>query len=133
MRIGELADAAGVAAQTIRFYERKGLLPQPRRRPNDYRDYDASLLVRIAFIRTAQTAGLTLTEIGSITDLRDDGTVPCAHVHSLLLTKLHEVHARQRELAALEAELGNLIDRSSRLDPRACEGTQICHLIPTSA
>lgn len=132
MRIGELADVAGVATQTIRFYERKGLLPQPRRESNSYRDYDPATLVRLEFIRTAQTAGLTLTEIGSIIDLRDDGTAPCAHVHSLLLAKLHEVHARQRELAALETELGNLIGRSDRLDPAACPDTQICHIIQTS-
>lgn len=108
MRIGEVADAAGLATQTIRFYERKGLLPRPRRGPNGYRDYDASMLVRLRFIRTAQTAGLTLVEIASIIGLRDDGFTPCTHVQSLLLTKLHDVKARQRELVAVEAELGSL-------------------------
>ena len=66
MRIGEAAEAAGVAAQTIRFYERRGLLPQPPRGPNGYRDYDASVLNRLAFIRSGQAAGLTLVEVARL-------------------------------------------------------------------
>src|SRR5665811_293673 len=102
MRIGQAADAAGVLTQTIRFYERRGLLPQPRRAPNGYREYDASVLTRLAFIRSGQAAGLTLVEVASILDLRRDGAVPCAHVNSLLLTKLEDIRTRQRELAVLE-------------------------------
>lgn len=128
MRIGEVAGTAGVPAQTIRFYERKGLLPQPRRGPNGYRDYDGSTLTRLRLIRSAQAAGLTLVEIASILDLRAKGAVPCAHVQSLLATKLHEVQARQRELAALEAELADLIGRSHGLDPADCADQQICHI-----
>ena len=129
MRIGEVADAAGVPAQTIRFYEREGLLPQPRRGPNGYREYDASTLNRLRFIRSAQAAGLTLVEIASILDLRGEGAVPCAHVQSLLSAKLHDVQARQRDLAALEAELEELISRSHKLNPADCTDQQICHII----
>jgi len=129
MRIGEVADAACVPAQTIRFYERKGLLPQPRRGPNGYREYDASTLNRLWFIRSAQAAGLTLVEIASILDLRGEGAVPCAHVQTLLSRKLHDVRARQRALAVLEAELDELISRSHDLDPADCTDQQICHII----
>lgn len=129
MRIGEAAEAAGVPAQTIRFYEREGLLPPPRRGPNGYRDYDDSTLNRLRFIRSAQAAGLTLVEIASILDLRGEGAVPCAHVQTLLSTKLHDVQARQRELAVLEAELEELISRSHELDPADCTDEQICHII----
>ncbi len=129
MRIGEAAKAAGVPTQTIRFYERQRLLPQPRRGPNGYREYDASILTRLAFIRSGQTAGLTLVEIASILDLRREGAVPCAHVQTLLSTKLHDVQARQRELAVLEAELEELISRSHDLDPADCTDQQICHII----
>lgn len=132
MRIGEVADAAGLATQTIRFYERRGLLPRPRRGPNGYRDYDTSMPDRLRFIRTAQTARLTLVEIASIIALRDDGATPCTHVQSLLLTKLQNVQAQQRELAAVEAELGSLIERGHRLDPADCIDTQICHIISAS-
>jgi DNA-binding transcriptional MerR regulator len=129
MRIGEAAEAAGVAAQTLRFYERRGLLPQPARGPNGYRDYDASVLNRLAFIRSGQAAGLTLLEVASILELRRDGAVPCSHVHSLLVTKREDIRARQRELAALEAEIEGLISRSDRLDPADCTDTKICHII----
>ncbi|TNM61935.1 heavy metal-responsive transcriptional regulator [Streptomyces sp. NP160] len=129
MRIGEVAAAAGVPTQTIRFYERRGLLPQPQRGANGYREYDPSVLARLAFIRSGQAAGLTLLEVSSILQLRRDGTVPCAHVDSLLHSKLDGIRARQRELAELEAELQGLISRSDQLDPADCTDTRICHII----
>lgn len=129
MRIGAIANASGLSAQTIRFYERKGLLPQPERGSNGYREYEATTLNRLQFIRSSQSAGLTLIEIASILDLRGEGSVPCAHVQSLLTTKLRDVHARQQELATLEAELEGLISRSRELDPADCTGQQICQII----
>ena len=129
MRIGEVADAVDVPTQTIRFYERKGLLPQPRRGPNGYRQYDASTLARLKFIRSGQAAGLTLVEIVTILDLRREGGTPCAHVHDVLATKLLDVQKRQRELAALETELENLISRSDQLNPADCTDEAICHII----
>lgn len=129
MRIGEVAVAAGLPTQTIRFYERKGLLPQPRRAPNGYRVYDAPTLTRLRFIRSGQGAGLTLVEIATILELRGEGVTPCTHVLELLSTKLHDVQARQRELSALETELEGLISRSHRLDPADCTDAQICHII----
>ena len=129
MRIGEAAEAAGVPTQTIRFYERRGLLPQPTRGANGYREYDASVLARLAFIRSAQAAGLTLVEVASILDVRREGAAPCAHVQSLLLAKLDVVRERQRELAVLEGELEGLISRSEQLDPADCTDSEICHII----
>ncbi len=129
MRIGEAAEAAGVPTQTIRFYERRGLLPSPARGSNGYREYDASVLARLAFIRSGQAAGLTLVEIASVLDLRRDGAVPCAHVHSLLTTKLDDVRRRQHELAVLEKELQGLIARSNQLDPSDCTDAKICQII----
>lgn len=129
MLIGELADAVGLPSQTIRFYERKGLLPAPKRGANGYRSYEESTLTRLHFIQTAQAAGLTLAEIGSIIDLRDDGNVPCAHVATLVHSKLAEVRARIKDLTALEAELDVLIERSHRLDPRDCTDADICNIL----
>lgn len=129
MRIGEVAAAAGLPTQTIRFYERRGLLPQPQRGPNGYRVYDAETLTRLQFIRSGQGAGLTLVEIATILELRSEGATPCGHVRDLLSTKLHEVNTRQRELTALECELEGLISRSNRLDPTDCTAAQICHII----
>ena len=133
MLIGELADAVGLPSQTIRFYERKGLLPAPERSANGYRIYEASALARLHFVQTAQAAGLTLAEIGSIIDLRDDGNVPCAHVATLIQSKLADVRARIRDLAALEAELDVLIERSHRLDPADCTDADICHILAAPA
>jgi len=132
MLIGELADAAGLPSQTIRFYERKGLLPAPERGSNGYRTYEESTLTRLHFVQAAQAAGLTLAEIGSIIGLRDHGDVPCAHVASLIDSKLVDVRARIKDLAVLETELENLIERSHRLDPADCTDTDICHILSAS-
>ncbi len=129
MRIGDVATAAGLKTQAIRFYERKGLLPPPGRSPNGYRVYDTATITRLEFIRSGQGAGLTLAEIATILALRDDGDTPCAHVRSLLTTKLADVHTRQRQLRALETELDTLTGRSDTLDPADCTDNQICHII----
>lgn len=129
MLIGELADAVGVTSQTIRFYERKGLLPDAERGSNGYRIYHESTLTRLRFINVAQAAGLTLSEIRSIVDLHDDGTVPCAHVIGLIDSKLTDVRARIRHLAALQAELEALLERGHLLDPADCSDDDICHIL----
>ncbi len=129
MLIGELADTVGLSSQTIRFYERRGLLPEPHRGANGYRIYDKTTRARLTFIHAAQAAGLTLAEISSIIDLRDDGNVPCTHVASLIDSKLADVRARIQKLGVLEAELGELIERSHRLDPADCTDADICHIL----
>ena len=129
MLIGELADIAGVTSQTVRFYERRGLLPDAERGANGYRVYDEAMLARLRFINVAQAAGLTLSEIRSIIALRDDGIVPCAHVVTLIDNKLVEVRARIRHLAALQAELEGLLQHSRLLDPADCADDDICHIL----
>jgi DNA-binding transcriptional MerR regulator len=133
MLIGELAEAVHLPSQTIRFYERRGLLPQPSRGANGYRVYDGSTITRVTFIRAAQAAGLTLVEIGSIVDLRDHGHVPCAHVSHLIDGKLADVRRRKSELAVLEAELEQLLERGRRLDPADCSDADICHILSAPA
>ena len=130
MLIGEFAETVGLDTQTIRFYERQGLLPTPRRAANGYRTYDGSNVNRVLFIRSAQAAGLTLAEIGSVVDVRDHGDAPCTHVTALLGSKLNVVRARKAELAALEAELERLIARSHHLNPADCTDSDICHIVP---
>ena len=130
MRIGDLARDAGVNAQTIRFYERRGLLPSPAREANGYRHYDEASASRLRFIRSSQTAGLSLTDISSIVTLRQAGETPCEHVTTLLAGKLEDVRARQRELALLETELQHLIEASENLNPADCTADTICQIIP---
>lgn len=129
MQIRDLALASGVTAQTIRFYERRGLLPPAARDRNGYRQYDEEAVSRLHFIRSAQTAALTLTEIGSIITVRQTGSAPCEHVSTLLDAKLEDVHRRQKELALLETELHQLMSASQDLDPADCAEGSVCHII----
>lgn len=128
MLIGEVAAALGIPTRTVRFYERRGLLPDPQRAENGYRVYDDTALSRLGFIRSAQAAGLTLAEIASVIRVRDDGAAPCSHVDALLQDKLAVVRDRRRHLDELESELVQLLERSSTLDPADCTEGEICHI-----
>ncbi|GAA0497550.1 heavy metal-responsive transcriptional regulator [Microbacterium aurantiacum] len=130
MRIGDLAATTGVSTQTLRFYEREGLLSAPSRQSNGYRVYDDEVASRVGFIRAAQSAGLTLADIAGVLTLREDGQAPCSHVHSLLDDKLNEVRVRQQELARLETELVDMLTTSSAVDPATCSERSICNVIP---
>lgn len=129
MRIGELAERSGCPTRTIRFYERRELLPDPAREPNGYRRYDDVTIERLRFIANAQAAGLTLAEIRGVLDIRDTGTAPCSHVTDLLAAKQRAVRAQLQQLRALDTELGALIDRSAKLDPADCDSSSICHVL----
>lgn len=129
MKIGELATTCSVPTQTIRYYERRGLLPPAERAANGYRSYDDSAADRIRFIQRAQAAGLTLAEIAGVIQVRSDGTAPCHHVDGLLNDKLADVDARIDELQQLRGELTALLDRSARLDPSDCRADEICHIL----
>ncbi len=129
MKIGDLAAAGGIRTQTIRFYEKRGLLPAAQRAANGYRVYDQEAVDRVQFIQRAQAAGLTLAEIGGILDVRAGGRTPCAHVSDLLDAKLQEVDQRMAELAVLRADLTALVDRSHNLDPTECPPGDICHIL----
>ena len=133
MLIGDLAVRSGVPRQTIRFYEREGVLPAPHRASNSYRHYDESALTRLKFIQAAHAADLTLAQIRSIFDVRDSGAAPCAHVAALLAEKRHDVRIRMRELEHLETELSALIQRSLDLDPGECLEGAVCQIfLPNS-
>lgn len=131
MLIGELADAVRLPTQTIRFYERERLLPEPTRAANGYRNYDESTATRVRFIRAAQAAGLTLGDIRSVIELRDAGHTPCTHVTNLINDKLADVHRRMQDLTCLAADLEHLLDRSQDLNPADCTDAEICHILAT--
>src|SRR5258708_13531817 len=105
MSIGEVAGRAGVPAKTIRFWEDQHLLPAPARTRSGYRDYDPAILERLAFIRQAQAAGLTLEHIRQVVDIRHGGQPPCAHVTRPLARRLAEVEARLAAFAPTLAQL----------------------------
>jgi DNA-binding transcriptional MerR regulator len=129
MRIGEVTDRAGVPAKTIRFWEDRRLLPPPARTPAGYRDYDPAILERLAFIRHAQAAGLTLGAIGQVLDVRDGGQPPCVHVTGLIARRLAEVETRLAELTRTRDQLAALAERAAAQDPADCHG--YCSIIGT--
>ena len=129
MKIGQLAERAGIPAPTVRYYERRGLLAPPDRAPNGYRVYESDALERLQFIGRAKAAGLTLAEVRDVIDIWADGRKPCAHVANVLDAKLAELRQRRRELAAAERGLVELIDRGRSFDPADCRDRDICGLL----
>lgn len=131
MLIGELARATGVSTKTLRFYEVQRLLAAPARTPSGYRDYRPTAIDRVAFIRRAQGAGLTLAQIGEILAIRDGGQPPCDHVAVLVERRLAEVAARLEELERTRDELRALRERLHDLDPSRCSQDAICAAVGT--
>lgn len=129
MRIGDLAATSGLTTKTIRFYEESGLLPAPPRTPGGYRDYPGQSAARLAFIRDAQGAGLTLAEIRSVLDLRDSGQAPCGHVTALIDQRLEDIERRLAELAKTRDELRGLARRAAKTDPATCTEDSICTIL----
>jgi MerR family transcriptional regulator, copper efflux regulator len=128
MRIGALAVGSGTTAKTIRFYEQAGLLPAPPRTPAGYRDYPPETTARLSFIRSAQSAGLSLAEIRAVLAIRDHGEPPCAHVTGLLRGHLAETEQRLAELTATRAMLRDLLATADATDPDTCTGS-ICRIL----
>lgn len=105
MKIGELAEATGTPVETIRFYEREGLLPPPRRADNNYRVYVPEHFERLSFIRQCRVLDMTLDEIRALLRLRGAPARDCAEVNELLDAHIDHVARRIRELRALEKDL----------------------------
>ena len=109
MRVTDLATAAEVSADTVRYYERVGLLPPPPRTPAGYRRYGPDAVDRLRFIQGAQRLGLRLREIGDLLAVRDTGTCPCEPAEDLLGRRLAEVDAEIARLTALRAEIVRML------------------------
>lgn len=109
LRIGALARQAGVGVETVRFYERQGLLRQPARRPGGYRSYPQEAVGQIRFIRQAQSLGFTLEEVGALLRLRTSEETRCAAVRSRAVAKMADVEARIRQLQLIRGALETLV------------------------
>ena len=105
MKIGELAALTGCRVSTIRFYEVEGLLEPPARGSNNYRDYGAHHVDRLAFIRRCRSLDMTHDEIRVLLHLQDDPTKPCDDVNVLLDEHLRQVEGRISELKALRKQI----------------------------
>ncbi|RME68142.1 MAG: heavy metal-responsive transcriptional regulator [Verrucomicrobia bacterium] len=110
MTIGELARASGFRVETIRYYEREGLLPRAHRwRDNNYRDFDKEALARLHFVRRAKAAGFTLREIRELLDLSLTPGEACGEVEALLSRKLAELDRRMAEMHRMRENLAALL------------------------
>jgi DNA-binding transcriptional MerR regulator len=124
LRVGELAEAVGLTPDTVRYYERAGLLPPPERTPAGYRIYDADALDRLTFIQGAQRLGLRLREIADLLAIRDTGMCPCEPAEQLLHRRLAELDAEMTRLAQLRAQIVAMLDALPTADcPPLTPGT----------
>ena len=115
MTIGEVAQAAGVATPTLRYYEQEGLLIPTTRSPAGYRLYDAQAVERLRFIRSAQAVGFTLEDIRALGRLERERGAQCkAEVRRLLTQRLAEVNEKMKELKRVQRTLGQALDRCQR-------------------
>jgi Cd(II)/Pb(II)-responsive transcriptional regulator len=105
MRIGELSEAIGVDVETIRYYEKVGLMPPPARQANGYRAYGRKHLERLAFIRHCRALDMPLNDVQQLLDFSTDAAADCGDVDRLIDEHLARVHARLVSLSALERQL----------------------------
>jgi MerR family copper efflux transcriptional regulator len=110
LTIGRVAQSAGVAIDTIRFYEREGLLPAPRRRPSGYREYDMGTVARLRFIRRAKDLGFTLEEVRELLALSADRHGGVEGVRERAAARLHAIEERIAELQRVRNGLAELVE-----------------------
>jgi len=114
MKIGQVARASGVGVETVRYYERAGLIEAPPRRPSGYRCYPADTVARIRFVRRAKDLGFSLGEIGELLHLRVDPDCTCATIRQRAQAKIADVEGRIGELETMRDALLQIT--------RQCEG-----------
>jgi MerR family mercuric resistance operon transcriptional regulator len=122
LTIGAFAKAAGVNVETIRFYQRKGLLPEPDRPYGSICRYGQADVARVKFVKSAQRLGFSLDEVGQLLKLEDGAH--CSEVAELAALRLADVRARLRDLLRMESALSKLVREC-----RAHQGSVSCPLI----
>lgn len=114
MTIGGLAKATGTKAETIRYYERIGILGNAGRSGGNYRVYGAKELARLSFVRRARDLGFSLDQVRELLDIADDQSRSCGAVDKLAREHLSAVDRKIADLSALRRELGSLLDQCSQ-------------------
>ena len=115
--IGKLAKQANVHVETLRYYERRGLIPRPRRTVANYRLYSPENLRHVKFIKQAQGLGFSLKEIKKLLNLRATPRARCADVRAYASQKIEDIDAKIRSLARMRKALQNLLDECSGKGP----------------
>lgn len=129
MQIGNLAKHAGVTVQTVRFYERRGLLPKPQRRESGYRLYGEEDLRRLRFIRQAKALGFSLDEIREFLQMRKRGMCPCADVIKIGEQHLRDVEQQIADLTRFRDELHRAVRKWKKSGQPKIEADAFCTLI----
>lgn len=110
LTVSKLARRAGTSPDTVRYYERLGLLRQAERTPAGYREFGEEDVERMRFIQAGQRLGLGLAEIRELLDITEHGLCPCGHARRLLVAKLGEIEAQLASLAAMRDMIRGLLD-----------------------
>ena len=110
MKIGQVAIEAGVNVQSLRFYERRGLLKPPRRRESGYREYDPEAVRLVRFVKRSQELGFTLQEVQELLRLREDQKASCTEVRAAARSKVEDIDSKMKTLRAMRRALGSLIN-----------------------
>jgi MerR family copper efflux transcriptional regulator len=129
LKIGEVAKRSGVGIETLRFYERQGLVGRPARTESGYRLYDESVVEQLEFIRQAQTLGFSLAEIARIISESRAGHSPCAEVREIVRARLAELAERLAELKRYRKELAATL---AEWDEKGDTPGHVCGLIEGS-
>ena len=111
LTVSNLGAEVGLSADTVRYYERLGLLPAPARTATGYRQYGAEAIRRLRLIKSAQRVGLRLREIAELLAICDQGLCPCGHTERLLRKRMSEIDAQVAELVAVRGELARLVEQ----------------------
>jgi MerR family mercuric resistance operon transcriptional regulator len=130
MRTHEVADRAGVNAQTLRYYERRGLLAEPPRSPAGYRDYPVSAVRVLRFVKRSQELGFTLAEVEELLSLAEGGPDSCDRARSLARAHADELDRKIADLQRMRASLGELVATCER--PRADRSCPLLEAIDSS-
>lgn len=128
-RIGELAGRLDLNVQTIRYYERIGLLPEPGRTEAGYRIYKEEDERRLNFVKNARNVGLSLGEIKEVLAFHERGDPPCAYVTEVIARRAKEVEHQIKELTRFKRELNRLYERTTEQPAREPSSDQYCHII----
>jgi MerR family mercuric resistance operon transcriptional regulator len=119
LKIGQVAGKTGLGVETIRFYERQGLIEEPPRRQSGYREYPDSVVDRIRFIKRAKELGFSLKEIRELLDLRMRPDTTCAQLRQQVVYKIDDVAGKLRDLERIHSALKHIAESCTGEGPRS--------------
>jgi DNA-binding transcriptional MerR regulator len=132
MRIGEVALEAGLEASAIRFYEQRGVLPEPERTKSGYRSYHENDVDLIRFVKRARSLGIPLDDVRQIVDMRTNGEAPCQVVRQVMARETAAIETRIAGLQDLREELLRLQALADEVGDDWPDGACVCHIVEST-